>query len=59
MLIAANKNYLRLRSVREGTLLEGGGWQTVTQRFSRAVQKKNWKLKTENKTKYKPQNILK
>lgn len=53
MLIAANKNYLRLRSVREGTLLEGGGWQTVTQRFSRAVQKKNWKLKTENKTKYK------
>lgn len=56
MLIAANKNYLRLRSVREGTLSEGGGCHTVTQRFSRAVQKKigNWKLKTENKTKYKP-----
>lgn len=52
MLIAANKNYLRLRSVREGTLLEGGGGHTVTQRFSRAVQKKieNWKLRIKQNT---------
>lgn len=54
MLIAANKNYLRLRSVREGTLLEGGGCHTVTQRFSRAVLKKleieNWKQKIKQNT---------
>lgn len=53
MLIAANKNYLRLRSVREGTLLEGGGCHIVTQRFSRAVQKKkieNWKLRIKQNT---------
>lgn len=49
MLIGANKNYLRLRSVGRGSLSEGVGCVTVTQCFSRAVQKKNRKLKTENK----------
>lgn len=45
MLIAANKNYLRARRIRQQGGA-GGLWTIVTQRFSRAVQ--NRKKSIEN-----------